>query len=465
MEPQVKYAKTSDGVNIAYWKIGEGAPLVCLTNIIWSHAQLEWQFPEMRTWYEALAAGGRTVVRFDPRGSGLSQSAVEEYSVASLQRDLEAVADGLGLRRFALLASINGGAVAVSYAAHHADRVSHLILWCTVAANSYMHSPRWPALRALQSLMDTDWETYTQTRARTELGWKHAELANRYATFLKQCTKPQMAAMAYREIEGFDASHLLPKIVAPTLVVHRRHYPFAVEDDPMNLTAAIPGARLATFEGTAGMPFLGSTETELNAIREFLGDRVLPLVPARAPADLPSGMAAILFADIVDSTALIERLGDAAFREKARKQNAELRKVIRASGGALVEGPTLGDGLLATFTSARQAIEAAIACGRSGDDAGLPLHLGLHAGDVTREKDPDGRDNVYGGAVNIASRISGLAAPGEVLVSETVRSLARTSAGVTFEDRGEQALKGVGEAVRVWAVARGDATPPRPVEG
>jgi class 3 adenylate cyclase len=71
---------------------------------------------------------------------------------------------------------------------------------------------------------------------------------------------------------------------------------------------------------------------------------------------------------------------------------------------------------------------------------------------VTREKDPDGRTNVYGGAVNIAARIAGLSAPGEVLVSETVRSLARTSAGVRFEDRGEQALKGVGEAVRVWAV-------------
>jgi adenylate cyclase len=87
-----------------------------------------------------------------------------------------------------------------------------------------------------------------------------------------------------------------------------------------------------------------------------------------------------------------------------------------------------------------------------GDDAGLPLHLGLHAGDVTREKDPDGRDNVYGGAVNIAARISGLSAPGDVLVSDTVRSLARTSAGVTFEDRGEQSLKGVGETVRVWKV-------------
>jgi adenylate cyclase len=81
----------------------------------------------------------------------------------------------------------------------------------------------------------------------------------------------------------------------------------------------------------------------------------------------------------------------------------------------------------------------------------MPLHLGLHAGDVIREE-----NNVYGGAVNIAARISGLSAPGEVLVSQTVRDLARTSAGVSFEDRGEQALKGVGEPVRVWAVAGGE---------
>jgi len=96
---------------------------------------------------------------------------------------------------------------------------------------------------------------------------------------------------------------------------------------------------------------------------------------------------------------------------------------------------------------ARGAHSAALACGRSGDDVGLPLHLGLHAGDVIRED-----NNVYGGAVNIAARISGLSAPGEVLVSETVRLLARTSAGVRFEHRGRRKLKGVAEPSRLWAV-------------
>jgi len=158
-------------------------------------------------------------------------------------------------------------------------------------------------------------------------------------------------------------------------------------------------------------------------------------------------MLAILFADIADSTALTERLGDAAFRAKARDLDAGLRTVIRDNSGIPIEGKLLGDGVLAVFTSARQAIEAALACGKAGASAGMPLHLGLHAGDVIRED-----NNVYGGAVNIAARISGLSATGEVLVSDTVRSLARTSAGVSFEDRGEQALKGVAEPLRVFAV-------------
>src|SRR5207249_7459199 len=186
------------------------------------------------------------------------------------------------------------------------------------------------------------------------------------------------------------------------------------------------------------------TDTAVQRTLDFINDRVAESLP---PPELPSGMTAILFADIADSTALTERLGDAAFRAKARDLDGALRTVIREHGGTPIECKLVGDGVLAVFTSARQAIEAALACATEREGAGLPLHLGLHAGDVIRED-----NNVYGGAVNIASRISGLSAPGEVLVSETVRSLARTSAGVRFEDRGEQSLKGVGEPVRVWAV-------------
>lgn len=164
-----------------------------------------------------------------------------------------------------------------------------------------------------------------------------------------------------------------------------------------------------------------------------------------------TGLTMILFADIVDSTGMTERLGDTAFRGKARELDTSLRKIIRGHDGSPIEGKLLGDGVLATFASARQAIESALACVQAGEEGGLPLHLGLHAGDVIREE-----GNVFGGAVNIAARVAGESAAGEVLVSQTVRELARTSAGVEFENMGERQLKGVGEPVRVWAVRQGE---------
>jgi adenylate cyclase len=94
-----------------------------------------------------------------------------------------------------------------------------------------------------------------------------------------------------------------------------------------------------------------------------------------------------------------------------------------------------------------RALDAAVDCVTAGAQTDLRLHLGLHAGDVIAEE-----GNFYGGAVNIASRICALCEPGEILVSQTVRDLARTSASVSFEDRGEHALKGIEVHVRVFAV-------------
>jgi class 3 adenylate cyclase len=186
----------------------------------------------------------------------------------------------------------------------------------------------------------------------------------------------------------------------------------------------------------------------LAAIDEFLGEGE----EAEAKTEMPEGMAVILFADIVESTALTEQLGDAAFRDKARELDTSLRKVIRECSGTPVEGKLVGDGVLAVFTSARQAIECALHCNAASEPIGLQLHLGIHAGDVIREG-----NNVYGGAVNIAARIAAASEPGEVLVSDTVRGLARTSAGVAFEDRGERSLKGIEEPQRLFVVRGGGA--------
>jgi class 3 adenylate cyclase len=298
--------------------------------------------------------------------------------------------------------------------------------------------------------MEQNWELYAEAIAHGLLGWSEGERAHEFATVVrKSITKDRLRILMRATLEG-DVTPFLGRIQAPTLVLHRRGVPMPDEAVARKLTAGIPNARLILMDGTSVVPWLGDTGAVVRAIDEFTG--VMPgAAVARQSAVEGQGTAVILFADVADSTALTELLGDTAFRAKARELDGALRGVIREHSGNLIEGKLLGDGALAVFTSARQAIEAALACAKAGDDVGLPLHLGLHAGDVIHED-----NNVYGGAVNIASRISGLSAPGEVLVSDTVRSLARTSAGVRFEDRGEQALKGVGEAVRVWAVVEGE---------
>jgi class 3 adenylate cyclase len=258
------------------------------------------------------------------------------------------------------------------------------------------------------------------------------------AEWMRESCSQEVWWKSQAEFETRDISSLLRDIRCPTLLIHNRDNRFNLIRGGQRLAAGIPSARLTLVEDTtyASVPAM---------IAEFLGGPAARVTRRRTES--PTGTAVILFADIADSTGLTERLGDAAFREKARELDGALRTVIRNHSGTAIEGKLLGDGVLAVFTSARQAVQAAQQCARTGDTGGLPLHLGLHAGDVIRDD-----NNVYGGAVNIAARISGLSAPGEVLVSETVRSLARTSAGVRFEDRGEQALKGVGEPVRVWVV-------------
>jgi class 3 adenylate cyclase len=163
----------------------------------------------------------------------------------------------------------------------------------------------------------------------------------------------------------------------------------------------------------------------------------------------PSGTAIILFADIANSTALTERLGDSAFRDKARSLDEALRTAIASASGTAIEGKLLGDGVLAVFGAAREAISCSQACHAAGSEVGLALHVGIHAGDVIRED-----NNVFGGAVNIAARVADASEAGETLVSQTIRDLARTSASVVFEDRGEHALKGIDEPQRLFAVRK-----------
>jgi class 3 adenylate cyclase/tetratricopeptide (TPR) repeat protein len=186
-----------------------------------------------------------------------------------------------------------------------------------------------------------------------------------------------------------------------------------------------------------------------------LGERLglsLPTAPlsVQKDGDLAlegTGTAVILFTDIVDSVALTETWGDWVFYDRSQALHESLRNAIASCSGSLIEGITLGDGLIAEFRSAERGLNCALQCGAIAERAGLPLHIGLHAGDVIRS----GGD-IFGGALNIAARICSEAAPGQVLVSQTIRDLSRTSSPLKFESVGFKVLKGVADPILLYSV-------------
>jgi len=434
MEPRIQYAQTADGVSIAYAAAGKGRTLILVPSVPLTHVQRQPQvFP--RVW-EGLAERFH-FVWYDSRGSGLSDRDAIDFSMAAMMRDLEAVAESAGGAQFALFSVYDGVPIAIAYAATRPERVSHLIL-----ADGWMKQSDfylYPAQRVDIALREQDWVLYTETYGRVLMGFDEPVFAAAFGEFMRACVEPETLRAAFSSTEDYDVAELAGQLTTPTLVLHNRGNRWLPVRVGQRLAAKIPGAR-----------FLEIDDLMYEDVPRLVADFISETEEQRHAelAEVPSGTAIILFADIADSTALTESLGDAAFRKKAREVDAALRAAIRENGGTPIEGKLLGDGVLAVFTSARQAIEAALGCGKAGDDAGLGLHLGLHAGDVIREE-----SNVYGGAVNIAARVSALSTPGEVLVSDTVRSLARTSADVRFDDRGERELKGVSEPVRLYQVS------------
>ena len=442
MQPQIRYVKSADGTRIAVWTLGEGRPLIVVPNILTRSIEGYMEVSDARGNLERLAER-RKVALYDCRGVGLSSRDVEDFSTTALQQDLEAVADVVDSPIVDIFAIPLSGPVAISFAAYNPDRVRKLVLWGSAARGRDI--PRSTELRDIRGLIDSNWNLYLQNLALITYGW--TEEGRQWAQSLATDLSRETYLKAMQVLNSSDVTELLPELRCQMLVMHRRGQEISADRE---MTAAIPGARMMTLSQNASWIWgARDWDSTLAPLVAFLDEGSEAI---EAPSDLPSGTAVILFADIVDSTGLTERLGDDAFRKKARGLDEAMRAAIRDNGGTAVEGKTLGDGVLAVFTSAKEAIGCARACHEAAGAAGLALHAGIHAGDVIREA-----DNVYGGAVNIAARVAAASAAGETLVSGTVRELARTSAGVVFEDRGEQALKGIDGTVRVWAVREGGA--------
>ena len=447
MEPSIQYAQTSDGVSIAYHTIGggEGTPLIEMPLMPWSHIQLSRQMPEWRRHYDRMAEK-RMVVQYDGRGTGMSDRNITDFSLDALVLDLEAVVDAVGLEKFALTAGLFTGPVAIVYAARHPEQLSHLLLWCAFAAGrDYADLP---TVKAFQALRMQDWEIYTQTGAHAFLGWAAGEHARWYAEFMQKSTTQDAAAAFYEANEQFETTPLLAQLRTPTLVMHRRDFMFPSVDAARTLASRIPNAHLTILDGSSAATFLEDSEAVLHAIDEFLGEGEESATRPEPPE--AGAFRTILFTDIEESTALTQRLGDARARAVLRNHERITREALKEHGGSEVK--TMGDGFMASFSSATKALECAIATQRAfaehNDSAEEPIQvrIGLNAGEPIAEE-----DDLFGTAVITAARICAKAEGGEILTSDTVRQIVAGKVFL-FSDRGDVALRGFEEPVRLYEV-------------
>jgi class 3 adenylate cyclase len=444
-EPDVRYCTTKDGIRLAYTVVGEGTPHVLMNEPAVCHQQLAWTHPAVGPLLRVFAEH-HTSISFDPRGTGLSDRVLPSATPQWLD-DLETVVSHLGLETFDLTGIQFGCRPAIAFTALHPGKVRKLALLDGFARSRDVLNT--PPVRAILGALANDWEMATETIATIIYGSGREE-GRTHGAYIRECVTQDWYAQ--QAPTGIDIGALMQQVTVPTMVLRHRASRIFTAEMSRELAASIPGARLVEIDGL----WADDPDGMARRIVAFFNDGA-PVAPRSHPKPEPpaepaplAGTAIILFVDIANSTALTERMGDAAFRAASRALDERLRAAIRDAGGTPVEGKVMGDGVMATFPSAREAIAAAVRCNELSAESELQLHLGIHAGDVIREP-----GNVYGGAVNIAARICDASAPGEVLVSDVVRGMARTSAGVTFEDRGDRDMKGVGEPVRVYAVIEG----------
>ena len=269
MPVRVQYATTADGLRIAFAVDGSGHPLVYMAPLPFRHVELEWQLTEDRRWLERL--GGRyRVVRYDPRGLGLSDRNASQWTVDALVRDLAAVVDAVDAGPVALFACLNTAPIAIDYAVRHPDRVSHLILWCAVAR---MADALPPQVVTLLDLADKDWELFTEAVAHVMVGWSAGEAAHRYAEFLRACVTADVARTLIQSLATADVTAMLAAVRTPTLVLHRRGVQSVPLPRATELAAGIPGARLIVLEGDVMRPGVGDMDEAMQAVTRFVPSR------------------------------------------------------------------------------------------------------------------------------------------------------------------------------------------------
>jgi pimeloyl-ACP methyl ester carboxylesterase len=431
--PKTRYAK-SGSVHIAYQVLGSGPlDLVIVPGFV-SNIDLVWEWPPLARMIERLAGYAR-VILFDKRGTGLSDRVGGIPPLEERMDDVRAVMDAAGVEQATVFGVSEGGSMAALFAATYPARTRSLVLYGAFTRTNDWLTDR-ATLEAFHTALPEKWGTGFSAAGFAPSLANDKSFREWWARFERLGASPAAVVDLLRSELEIDIRPILKSIRVPTLIVHR------VDDTLIRVEAArlmareIAGARLVELPGSDHLMWVGDVDAIADAIVEFL--------TGAAPVEEPDRvLATVMFTDIVESTRRAAALGDRDWRALLDRHREDARRAFARFRGRQVQHT--GDGFLATFDGPARAIRCAAALGQDARTLGLELRAGVHTGEITVSG-----DDVSGIAVHIAARIAAAAAPGEVLVSGTVKDLVAGS-GLGFRDRGSHALKGIDGTMRLYA--------------
>jgi class 3 adenylate cyclase len=330
--------------------------------------------------------------------------------------------------------------MATLFAATRPERTLALILYGTWARTLWAQDTPWANTREvreqfIQQLVH-EWGTGFRAEVLAPSLAADPDFREWYAKLERLSASPGQVEELSRLAGEVDVRDVLPSIQVPTLVMHREEDPLIDVRHSRYLADHIPGAKLVALPGADNLVVAGDADAVLDEISEFFTGR-------RPVREADRVLATVMFTDIVDSTRRASELGDAAWRRLLERHDELVRRELGRWQGREVK--TTGDGFLATFDGPARAIRCGKAITEAVDVLGVEVRAGLHTGECEVRG-----DDVAGMAVHIGARVGSLAAPGEVLVSSTVKDLV-VGSGIDFQDRGEHELKGVPGAWRLFA--------------
>jgi class 3 adenylate cyclase/pimeloyl-ACP methyl ester carboxylesterase len=427
--PDVRYARAG-GVAIAYQVVGEG-PRDLVFSPLLSDLHSLWLAPYSRPFLDRLASEVRLVV-FDARGTGLSDRP-QHVTLEARMDDIGSVLDAIGSRRASLLGISTSGNVCALFAATYPDRCERLVLERPAPGIRSDRNPYGDTREEWLSWIGEVRERFGEREFLEE--WARAldpalsesqEALDWFVWQRRTAVSPASAAEWARTSMETDITDVLGSIRVPTLVLH----PADQRDIALFVSERVKDSRMLQVE---------------SVYSAAAADAILEFVRGESPRAVPdSVLATVLFTDIVGSTERAAGLGNARWRDLLEEHQSDVRReLVRYRG---IEIDTAGDGFFCRFDGPARAI----ACARRIVEAARGRELEVRAGIHTGECELVG-EKIAGIAVVTGARISALAAPGEVLVSSTVKDLVAGS-GLAFEERGEHELKGVPDAWRLYAV-------------